>query len=317
MITGPHLALAVARAGGIGFIGPGQTAVDLNTATSLISKSPIPNYKIPPLPLGVAFQMHADSLLDAVSAIKDNPTVAAWLFAPGKGQIETNEWIRTLRGAVRGIQIWLQIGTLREAVDAAKSEHPPDVLVVQGAEAGGHGRAHDGMGFITLVPEIDDALGGRIPLVAAGGIVDGRGVVAALGVGAVGAAMGTRFLASSEARVSDGYQGHVVRASDGAKNTVRTGLYNRLRGTTFPAEWEPRGLINRSWEEWEEGVSFDELKKRHDEALKEGRGHGEEGRTATYAGAGIGLVKKIEGAAVIVEETRQEARMITKGLTDV
>ncbi|KAK5651259.1 hypothetical protein OQA88_12667 [Cercophora sp. LCS_1] len=317
LITGPHLALSVARAGGIGFVGPGQTLADLKTATSLHFESPLPSYTSPKLPLGVAFQMHADSLPDAATAISTHPPIAAWLFAPRNGQSETDTWISTLRKTSPGIQIWLQIGTLTEALSAAKSGHPPDVLVIQGAEAGGHGRAHDGVGFITLLPEVDDALGGKIPLVAAGGIIDGRGVVAALGVGAKGAAMGTRFLASEEARVKEGYQQDVVRTQDGAKNTVRTGLYNRLRGSEFPSEWEPRGVANKSWEEWKSGVNFEELKRKHDEAVKEGKGWGEDGRTATYAGAGIGLVRRVEAAGRIVEETRAEAKNIMKRLREM
>ncbi|HEY0790430.1 MAG TPA: nitronate monooxygenase [Chthoniobacterales bacterium] len=69
-------------------------------------------------------------------------------------------------------------------------------LVAQGTEAGGHGASR---GLITLVPEIVDLVGARIPVVAAGGIADGRGLAAALVLGAAGVLMGTRFYASKEA----------------------------------------------------------------------------------------------------------------------
>jgi nitronate monooxygenase len=137
-----------------------------------------------------------------------------------------------------------------------------------------------------------------------------------LGVGAAGAAMGTRFLAAEEARIAKGYQEEVVRASDGGKNTVRTHLYNHLRGTFgWPEQWAPRTIVNKSWEEQEKGVEFDELKKKHDELLKEGdKAWGPEGRTATYAGAGIGLVRGVKSAGDIVEEVRGDTQAILKAL---
>ncbi len=80
--------------------------------------------------------------------------------------------LRAARAPAGDADRWLQIGTLREAVDAAvRSATPPDVLVVQGAEAGGHGRVADGSGFVTLLPEIADVLaaeGLETLLVAAG-----------------------------------------------------------------------------------------------------------------------------------------------------
>jgi nitronate monooxygenase len=194
------------------------------------------------------------------------------------------------------------------------------VLVIQGAEAGGHGRAVDGTGFITLLPEIADAISGSgIPLIAAGGVADGRGVVAALGVGAAGVAMGTRFLASHEARIKKGYRDEVVRATDGGVNTVRTQLYNHLRGTFgWPEQWSPRTIVNRSWEEHKAGTGFDEIKKRHDEAVAKGdAAWGPEGWTATYAGANVGLIRSVAGAAEIVEGVRDEAANIIRALSSL
>lgn len=322
VLTGPSLANAVHLAGGLSFIGPGltpsSTATDLSAFASLLASLPPPGAL---LPVGIAFQLWTSSLPDAIAAIKEHPPAAAWLFAPRNGQAEVDEWIVAVRAASPKTQIWLQIGTVTEAVDAVvRSKTPPDVVVVQGAEAGGHGRAKDGSGFVTLLPEIADALAeagkGGVPLVAAGGIVDGRGVVAALGVGAAGAAMGTRFLAAKEARIAKGYQEEVVRASDGGGNTVRTQLWNHLRGTFgWPEAWSPRGVINRSWVEQQEGVAFKELQKRHDEVVKKGdEAWGPEGRTATYAGAGVGLVKKVMGAGEIVEEVMAEAKEIITAL---
>ncbi|KAK0624525.1 hypothetical protein B0T17DRAFT_493162 [Bombardia bombarda] len=321
VMSGPELAVAISLAGGIGFIGPGETpdstAVDLEAARAILE----PQSDNGVLPIGVGFQLWNGSLSSAVAAVSRHRPAAAWLFAPRDGQADINEWTTQLRAA-QPIQIWLQVGTLAEALSAAESSSPPDVLVIQGAEAGGHGRAIDGTGFITLLPEVADALRSRYPntniaLLAAGGIADGRGVAAALSLGAAGAVMGTRFLASKEARIKKGYQDEVVRATDGGGNTVRTQLYNHLRGTYgWPKEWSPRTVVNRSWNEEREGVAFDELRTRHDELVKQGGGKawGPDGRTATYAGAGVGLVKSVDAAGDIVMGARAEAVDILKAL---
>ncbi|KAK3392703.1 hypothetical protein B0H63DRAFT_388207 [Podospora didyma] len=344
VMSGPEMALAISGAGGIGFIGPGlkpeSTAEDLETARSIIfsssssssSSSGIRTLERDVLPIGIGFQLWNGSLETSAAAVGKYRPAAAWLFAPRDGlQAEVNTWTVRLREVSPETKIWLQVGTLQEALDAVQSSREggkPDVLVVQGAEAGGHGRATDGVGVITLIPEIADALfgnekgkNGMIPLFAAGGIMDGRGAAAALGLGAAGAVMGTRFLAATEARISKGYQDEVLRASDGGKNTLRTQLYNHLRGTLgWPEQWSPRTVVNQSWVEQQAGVGFEELKKRHDRAVSEDGGSkawGPEGRTATYAGAGVGLVKSVEDAGAIVEGVRGEAVGIIQGLQEL
>lgn len=227
---------------------------------------------------------------------------------------------------------------MKEARAAATSNERPDVLVVQGTDAGGHSRTR-GASIMTLLPEIADALNdidltttankksnGRtfplIPLVAAGGIVDSRGVVAAAALGAAASALGTRFLASDEANITAGYVRHVLAAADGGQSTVRTQLYNHLRGTVdWPAGFDARGLANASWRDHEAGVSFEILKERHAEATSRGeKGWGEgEGRLATYAGTGVGLVRERMGAGRIVEQIRRGVRGVieeTKAMGD-
>jgi nitronate monooxygenase len=328
VMAGPELAVAVSAAGGLGFIGPGnkttETATALERARELLVRPGIPasmqtylKNESHVLPVGVGFQTWNDDMNTAVSAIKAHKPCAAWLFAPRNGQKEFDSWTQHIREISPNTQIWIQVGTLKEAIQAVESKSPPDVLVVQGAEAGGHGRATDGIGFITLLPEVADAVRSHdIPLVAAGGIIDGRGAAAALCLGAAGMAMGTRFLASSEARISKGYQNEVVRATDGGVSTTRTTLYNLLRGTVgWPEAFSPRTIINRSWQEEKAGKSFDELKILHDEALKTGdAGWGPEGRLATYAGAGVGLIHDVRDAGDIVAGVRDETINILKEL---
>jgi nitronate monooxygenase len=328
VMSGPELALAVSRAGGLGFIGPGakpdDTMNDLAMARKLMNAVPNEMFKSSNfdavLPVGVGFQLWNGDIDSATRAVREHRPCAAWLFAPRKGQLELDEWADALRRASPGIQVWIQIGTLQESLEAANSPSRPDVLVVQGAEAGGHGIAEGATGLMTLFPEVADAVHhANMPLFAAGGIADGRGVAAAHALGATGVALGTRFLASTEARISKGYQQEIVRASDGARHTVRTTLYNQLRGTNgWPERYSPRGIVNKSWHDHQAGVPFDELKRLHDNAVQAGdSGWGPEGRLATYAGAAIGLVHSVETSSVLVNCLRKEACNVLQHLLEL
>ncbi|KAJ3494550.1 hypothetical protein NLG97_g4012 [Lecanicillium saksenae] len=329
VLAGPELAVEISTAGGLGFIGPplkiGDAAADLAKAAELAQAStsaPVQEAQSSSgiLPVGIGFQTWTTDLYEALNALQQNKPCAVWLFAPKGGQDELNEWTLALRKIEPRMQVWIQIGTIAEAIAATTSASPPDVLVVQGAEAGGHGRAHDGVGLQALFPEVSDATqGSGIPLIAAGGIADGRGLAAALSLGAAGAAMGTRFLAASEARINKGYQDEVLRTNDSGRSTVRTHLYNHLRGTFgWPEQFAPRTVINKSWTDHQNGVPFDELKARHDEAVKSGdAAWGPEGRVATYVGAAVGLVHDVKPAAMITHGTREEARAIYTSITNL
>ena len=157
------------------------------------------------------------------------------------------------------------------------------MLVIQGSDAGGHGLAKSSS-IITLLPECVDALAshgfGAIPIIAAGGIVDGRGVAAAIVLGASGVCMGTRFLASPEAQIANGYRKDILRARDGGVSTGRTSLYDKLRGTVgWPEGYNGRGVLNESFWDAGKGMGEDENKKLYEEALKLGdEGWGKKGR---------------------------------------
>jgi nitronate monooxygenase len=318
VMSGPTLAVAVSRAGGLGFIGPGVKtqgiSSDLEEASTLIKKLSTPQSQPsvlqnqPVLPVGIGFQLWSDDIEVAISTITKHKPCAAWLFAPRNGQKDLDTWSRRIRHASPSTRIWIQIGTLAEARELLQGSEEPDVIVVQGAEAGGHGRANDGLGIMALLPEVMDCLPPHIPVFAAGGLADGRGAAAALCLGATGVVMGTRFLAATEARIGTGYQREIVRASDGGVSTTRTLLYNQLRGTVgWPEEYSPRTIINESFIEHQAGRPFDELKKLHDEAVKAGdAGWGPEGRLATYAGAAIGLIHDVKDAERIVQDVQEE-----------
>ena len=140
-------------------------------------------------------------------------------------------WVDELRAA--GTRVWMQVGSVDEATQAV--EIGVDLVILQGIEAGGHNRST--AGTFTLVPAVVDAIA-PVPVLAAGGVADGRGVVAAVALGAEGAWVGTRFLASTEADAHSGYKARLVSAS--VTDTARHWVF----GLDFPNA-AVRGLRNR------------------------------------------------------------------------
>lgn len=147
-------------------------------------------------------------------------------------------------------------------------------------------------------------------IVATGGIAEARGVAAALILGADGICMGTRYLASDEAEIAKGYQQEVVRASDGGQTTIRSSVYDELRGTTdWDSRYGGRGVTNKSYDDAMSGMNFEDNKKLYAKAVEQSdQGWGPQARMTTYAGAGVGLVKSVDPAGMITREIRENAR---------
>ena len=118
--------------------------------------------------------------------------------------------------------------------------------------------------------------------------------------------MGTRFLASAEANIADGYRDEIVRARDGGQSTVRTRIFDALTGRLdWPEHYDGRSIINRSVEDEAAGVAMEESKTKFEEALKMGdQGWGPHGRLTTYAGTAVGLVREVASAERIIKESR-------------
>jgi NAD(P)H-dependent flavin oxidoreductase YrpB (nitropropane dioxygenase family) len=139
----------------------------------------------------------------------------------------------------RGMQVFLQVGSVSEAVAGAAAG--VDAIIAQGLEAGGHIRGTTALSV--LLPSIVDAVA-PVPVIASGGIADGRGLVAALSLGAQGISIGTRFLASVEAHAADAYKARIVKAS--AEDAVYTEQCNvgwenaphRVLRTSAIESWE-------------------------------------------------------------------------------
>ncbi len=307
------LAYAVSSAGGLGFVAAGTDVTDLKrelqTVAELVTQAPLPGSSSDLLPIGVGFINWGVEVETAMEALREHIPAAAWFFAPRQNK-DLVAWTRRMREVSKGrTKIWIQIGTVADAIEIACSCNP-DVLVVEGADAGGHGLAQ-GAGIVSLLPEVADSLRdmGRdsISLVAAGGIVEGRGAAACLALGGSGIVMGTRFLASKEAAIAKGYQDDVLRTIDGGKSTVRTSVYDTLRGTEWPRNYNGRAIINQSYLDAQNGMLTDENKGLYEQALQKGdNGWGENGRVTAYAGSAVGLVKEVKHARDIVYEVRQD-----------
>jgi NAD(P)H-dependent flavin oxidoreductase YrpB (nitropropane dioxygenase family) len=197
MIARPALAGAVCEAGGLGTIGcdinPPDGLRDLVRQTKALTKRPF----------GV--DMIGNFVTDEHLAVLIEEQVALAIFF---WTLPTPQHVERLKQA--GIKVWMQIGAVAEAEQAVALG--ADALVVQGAEAGGHNRAE--ASTMTLFPRVRRRFPG-LPLLAAGGIVDGATMAAALVLGADAVWCGSRFLASVEAEAHDSYKDRVVSADVG------------------------------------------------------------------------------------------------------
>jgi len=184
-----------------------------------------------------------------------------------------------------------------------------DILIAQGTEAGGHGASRT---TVDIVPAIVDLAAGRVPVVAAGGIADGRGLAAMMMLGASGVLIGTRFYASVEANGAEGAKQRIRDA--GSNDTVRGVVPDWSRKLFWPAPFTARTLMNGHIENWT-GREV-ELMQRADEIAAEyaaARAAGNFEVAAVFAGEAVGLIHDIPPAADIVERIAAEAEQLLAG----
>ncbi|MEU1948380.1 nitronate monooxygenase [Streptomyces sp. NPDC020125] len=203
------------------------------------------------------------------------------------------------------VPLLCQVHTLDQARNALDAE--ADVVVAQGGEAGGHGAGE--RSTFTLVPDIADLIADRSPhtlLLAAGGVADGRGLAAALALGADGVMVGTRFWATQEAAVSARAHTRAVAAS--GDDTVRTSVYDIVRQYDWPAEYNGRLLRNRFIDRWHGRES--ELSAQLDEAAAEFKAAVSQQDfdiANMIVGEGVGLVREILPAREVVRRMARDA----------
>jgi nitronate monooxygenase len=294
LAAGGRLAGAVSKAGGLGLIGGGYGNEDwLDEQFALAEGERV----------GVGFITWAlersPSLLNAV--LRRKPAAVMLSFG------DPRPFAAEIRSA--GARLICQCQTIahvREAIEAGA-----DAIVAQGSEAGGHGASR---GTFTLVPEAADVIAAQAPdtlLLAAGGVADGRGLAAALMLGADGVLVGTRFWASREAVVNPRHHAAIVEAN--GDDTLRTIVVDIAREITWPPGFTARVRRNAFVERWH--GSEDELRRNIETegpAYRQAFTAGDPERTGVWFGEAAGLVASIEPAAEIVESIASEAAVIVR-----
>jgi nitronate monooxygenase len=216
-----------------------------------------------------------------------------------------------------GAVVMATVGSAEEARAAVEAE--VDAVVAQGSEAGGH--LQSDVATMPLVPRVVDAVaagGTDVPVVAAGGIADGRGIAATLALGAAGAWLGTRFVATHEANVVEDYRDRVADAFE--TDTVRTDLFDGgwpgrdhrvLRNSTVEA-WEAAGRPPpgaRPGEDERVGAYPDgHPVERYDDDVPVSGATGDTEAWALYAGQSAGTVDAVRPAGEVVERLATETR---------
>jgi nitronate monooxygenase len=210
------------------------------------------------------------------------------------------------RAKAAGVPVICQVQTMEHAREAVLAG--ADILVAQGTEAGGHGALRATM---TLVPEVADYLAKHTPdtiLIAAGGIADGRGLAAALMLGAEGVLMGSRFWASEEATVHPALQ-KVAMAADGDA-TLRTTVVDIARKLDWPKPFTARVMKNRFVTDWhgrETELSEPAVVERERQRYVAAMQAGEWNETGVWVGEAAGLMHEVRPAAELVREIVRQA----------
>jgi enoyl-[acyl-carrier protein] reductase II len=303
----PGLAVAVSNAGALGSIGVGLMPAEALSKTIAAVRAGTDR----PFNINFITIFTGQAHIDAACA-DGVPVVSFHWGHPSRA------WIDQLHAA--GVRVVEQVGSVEDARRAAGDG--VDVVVAQGQEAGGHNFGT--LPTFALVPLVADAVAPTLVL-AAGGIADGRGLAAALMLGADGAWVGTRLVASAESEAHDGYKSRLAAAA--ATDTVRTGIF----GPEYPQFNPMRVLRNRVVREWQDRAAevptdtstlpvigqFDldgqRVPMRRFSFLvpMRERTTGDLEEMALLAGQGVGLVRDVQPAATIIAEmTAQAAAML-------
>lgn len=180
-----------------------------------------------------------------------------------------------------------------------------DIIVAQGTEAGGHGGGRSTLPLVPAVADMVASSGRDVPVVAAGGITDGRGLAAALMLGADGVLMGTRFYVAHESLASPGTKARVVAAT--GDDTLRTTVFDIARGYNWPKEYTGRAVRNSFTEAWhghENALAQDDAERAR---YADAAARGNPDIAVVFAGEGTDLIHAIEPAAAILEHLIEEA----------
>ena len=294
VIAGARLTAAVSAAGGFGVLGGGygdQAWLEQETA----------KLKGVSAPFGIGFITWSlakrPELLDIALGARPRAVMLSFgdpaSFAP---RIKSS-------GALLICQVQDE-AMARQALEAGA-----DILVAQGTEAGGHGASRT---TVDIVPAIVDLAAGRVPVVAAGGIGDGRGLAAMMMLGASGVLLGTRFYASEECDGPEEAKKRICGASSG--NSVRGIIFDLSRNNVWPAPFTGRCLINDHARRWI-GREVELMQNVNAVAAEyaAAKAAGNFDIAAVIAGEAVGLIHDIPPAAEIVDRIVTEAEQILSG----
>ncbi|MBF6333864.1 NAD(P)H-dependent flavin oxidoreductase [Nocardia transvalensis] len=292
--AGGALAAAVANSGGLGLIGAGSGDREWLRREADIARTRTR------MPWGIGLLTWAIDVDAVAFALEFEPAAVMLSFGdprPFAQRVHDSD-----------AKLILQVTDLdeaRRAVDAGA-----DVIVAQGSDAGGH-CGQNGIGTLSFVPAVVD-VAGSIPVLAAGGIVDGRGLAAALTLGAAGALIGTRFQASHEAIVSAEVS-RALLAARGEDTEINRTL-DIARGAPWPSRYPARTLRNAFLDQWRD--RDDELRAdtTAQQEYRAAADHNDLNVVPVWASQAVGLVTTVESAedivaAVVAEAERALARV--------
>jgi nitronate monooxygenase len=285
-VSGGHLAATVSNAGGLGLVGGGYgDPAWLRTELSRMKEA-----TRRPWGVGLITWSASHSVVELVLGYRPHAVMLSFG--------DPRPYVFAIKSA--GCKLICQVQGVEE-VRLAK-EAGADIIVAQGTEAGGHG---GGRATLPLVPAVVDAVA-PTPVVAAGGIADGRGLAAALMLGAHGALIGTRFYASAEALGQDRAKQRIVAARGG--ETARTRVFDLIRGYAWPPIYPGRALRNGFMQRWDgrESDLADALETEragYQAAAREG----DYDTAVVWAGEVVDLINSVESASALVARISAEA----------
>jgi nitronate monooxygenase len=287
-VSGGHLAATVSNAGGLGLVGGGYG--DPSWLRRELSRAKEETQR--PWGVGLITWSIDRSVLDLVMDYHPD----AFMLSFG----DPRPYAKTIKSA--GCKLICQVQDLQGARLA--QEAGADIIVAQGTEAGGHAGQR---ATLPLVPAVVDAVA-PIPVVAAGGIADGRGLAAALMLGAQGALIGTRFYASAEALGQEKAKQLIVSAK--GDETARTRVFDIVRGYDWPQSYTGRALRNRFMERWNgQEVELQRSLETEAPAYQAATREADFETAMVWAGEAVDLIKTLESASILVVRISIEAEV--------
>jgi nitronate monooxygenase len=284
-VAGGALAAAVSEGGGLGLVGAGRGDLDWLDRECKLAKAATSK------PWGIGFLTWAIDPRTVDAAIERSPAAIMLSFgdpAPFADTIHT-----------AGIPLMVQVTSMDEARRAL--DVGANVVVAQGSEAGGHG---GGRATLPFVPAVVD-IAGATPVLAAGGIADGRGLAAALMLGAAGAMIGTRFEATNEALL-DAEESKAIIAA-GAADTVRGRVLDIATGADWPARYTARTLRNAFTDTWQGNESALESDQGALAEFRAAADRGDRDYLPIWAGEAVDLTTQLDSASAVVARIAAQA----------